>query len=108
MFLGAKHVMVCDSKGIICEGDEGLNSGQEAMSHITNKNHEHGTLADAMKNADVFIGVSRAGLVSKEMVASAKEYGCTCKGNGRIFKEKWLQAQSFSMQPLARKMQLFP
>ena len=45
---------------------------------------------------------------AKEMVASAKEYGCTCKGNGRIFKEKWLQAQSFSMQPLARKMQLFP
>jgi len=61
---------MCDINGIIAEGDEGLNAGQEAISHISNKDREHGKLADAMKNADVFIGVSRGGLVSKEMVAS--------------------------------------
>ena len=68
--MGLGNVVLCDINGIICEGDEGLNPGQEEMSHITNNNHEHGSLADAMKGADVFIGVSRAGLVSKEMVAS--------------------------------------
>ena len=68
--MGFGNVVLCDINGIICEGDEELNPGQEEMSHITNINHEKGTLADAMKNADVFIGVSRAGLVSKDMVAS--------------------------------------
>ena len=54
----------------ICEGDEGLNAGQEEISHISNNNHEHGTLADALKGADAFVGVSRPGLVTKEMVAT--------------------------------------
>ena len=71
--MGFGNVVLCDINGIICEGDEGLNFGQEEMSHITNSNHEHGTLADAMRGADIFIGVSRAGLVSKEMVASMNE-----------------------------------
>ena len=55
---------------MICEGDEGLNAGQERLSRLTNREHRHGTLAEAMKGADVFIGVSRGGLVSREMVAS--------------------------------------
>ena len=47
-----------------------MNSGQEAISHKSNRDKEHGTLADAMKGADVFVGVSRPGLVTKEMVSS--------------------------------------
>lgn len=68
--MGFGNVIMCDIHGIICEGDSGLNSGQEEISHISNLQKEHGLLADAMKGADAFIGVSRPGLVSKEMVAS--------------------------------------
>ena len=71
--MGFGNVIMCDINGIICEGDEGLNPGQEEISHISNLNHEHGKLADAMKGADVFIGVSRPGLVTKEMVASMNQ-----------------------------------
>ena len=68
--MGFGNVIMCDIHGIICEGDSGLNPGQEEISHISNLQKEHGLLADAMKGADAFIGVSRPGLVSKEMVAS--------------------------------------
>ncbi len=68
--MGFGNVVMCDIGGIICEGDEGLNAGQEEISHISNNNHEHGTLADALKGADAFVGVSRPGLVTKEMVAT--------------------------------------
>lgn len=68
--MGFGNVVMCDVNGIICEGDEGLNAGQEAISHFTNANHEHGTLADALRGADAFVGVSRGNLVSREMVAS--------------------------------------
>lgn len=71
--MGFGNVIMCDINGIICEGDEDLNFGQEEMSHITNKDHIHGTLADALNGADAFIGVSRGGLVSKEMVRSMKD-----------------------------------
>lgn len=67
------NVVLCDVNGVICEGDEGLNPGQEEISHISNKNREHGTLADALKGADVFVGVSRPNLVTKEMVASMNQ-----------------------------------
>ena len=68
--MGFGTVTLCDLHGIICEGDPGLTSGQEEMSHVTNPDHLHGTLADALKGADAFIGVSRPGLVTAEMVAS--------------------------------------
>ena len=71
--MGFGNVIMCDINGIICQGDQGLNPGQEEISHISNLNHEHGKLADAMKGADVFIGVSRPGLVTKEMVASMNQ-----------------------------------
>ena len=71
--MGFGDVIMCDIHGIICEGDEDLNFGQEEMSHITNKDHIHGTLADALNGADAFIGVSRGGLVSKDMVRSMKD-----------------------------------
>ena len=71
--MGFGNVVMCDIHGIICEGDEGLTSGQEEISHISNLNHEHGTLADALKGADAFVGVSRPGLVTREMVASMNQ-----------------------------------
>ncbi len=68
--MGFGNVVMCDIGGIICEGDNGLNAGQEQISHISNLNHEHGTLADAMKGADAFVGVSRPNLVTPEMVST--------------------------------------
>lgn len=67
------NIIMCDINGIICEGDENLNSGQEEISHISNRNKEHGTLADDLKGADIFVGVSRPNLVTKEMVASMNQ-----------------------------------
>ena len=68
--MGFGSIVLCDINGIICEGDEGLNPGQEEMSHVTNPEHLHGTLADALRGADAFIGVSRPGLVTSEMVST--------------------------------------
>ena len=68
--MGFGNVILCDIHGIICEGDENLTSGQEEISKISNLKKEHGTLADALQNADAFIGVSRPNLVTKEMVAT--------------------------------------
>ena len=55
---------------------EGLNPAHEEMSKVTNREHLMGTLADAMKGADVFIGVSAPGVVSQEMVASMAPGAC--------------------------------
>ena len=71
--MGFGNVIMCDINGIICEGDEGLNAGQEEISHISNLGHEHGLLADAMKAADAFVGVSRPNLVTREMVGSMND-----------------------------------
>lgn len=71
--MGFGNIIMCDIHGIICEGDEGLNSGQEEISHISNLQKEHGTLADALAGADIFVGVSRPGLVTREMVASMNQ-----------------------------------
>lgn len=68
--MGFGNIVMCDLKGIICEGDAGLNAGQEEISHISNLNKEKGLLADALKGADAFIGVSRPNMVTKEMVAT--------------------------------------
>ena len=68
--MGLGNIVLCDIHGIICEGDEGLNPGQEEISHISNRNHEHGTLADALKGADAFVGVSRPNLVTAQMVST--------------------------------------
>ena len=70
MKLGVGNIVLVDKFGIICEGMEGLNPVHEEMSKITNKNKICGTLADAMKGADVFIGVSAPGVVSGEMIRS--------------------------------------
>ncbi|MBQ7015888.1 MAG: NADP-dependent malic enzyme [Firmicutes bacterium] len=76
MNLGVKNLIMVDRFGIICEGMEGLNPAHEEMSKVTNREKLTGTLADAMKGADVFIGVSAPGVVSEEMVASMAPDSC--------------------------------
>ena len=68
--LGVKHLTMCDRFGIVCEGMEELNPAQADMARLTNREKMRGTLADAMKGADVMIGVSAPKVVTKEMVAS--------------------------------------
>ncbi len=70
MAFGVKDLTMVDRFGIICEGDEGLNSAHAEISKVTNRAHLKGSLKDAMKGADVFIGVSAPNCVTKEMVAS--------------------------------------
>ncbi|MBI0579290.1 NAD-dependent malic enzyme [Neobacillus cucumis] len=71
LHMGVKDVILCDTKGIIYEGrTSGMNSFKEEMAQVTNREIKQGTLADALEGADVFIGVSAAGAVTKEMVRS--------------------------------------
>lgn len=66
--LGLKDVIMCDRKGAIYEGREGLNAEKEEMAKISNREMRKGSLADVLKGADVFIGVSAPGTVTPEMV----------------------------------------
>ena len=68
--VGVKNLVMCDKNGAICEGDEQMNFEHEALSHITNPNHERGNLSEIMKGADVFFGLSKPNLVTPEMVKS--------------------------------------
>ena len=67
---GFTHVTMCDKVGILAKDMEGLNWMQEQMMDVTNLEGKQGSLADAMKGADIFIGVSAPGIVTQEMVAS--------------------------------------
>lgn len=67
---GFRNVMLCDKAGILARGMDGLNWMQEKMMEITNLEGKRGTLADALKGADIFVGVSAPGIVSAEMVSS--------------------------------------
>ena len=66
--MGLKNVIMCDRKGAIYKGREGLNKEKEEMAEISNQNMEKGSLADVIKGADVFIGVSAPGTVTREMI----------------------------------------
>ena len=68
--LGVGDIVLCDKSGAIYKGAEGINPAQAAMAEVTNRRGVKGTLADAMRGADVFIGVSAPGCVSREMVES--------------------------------------
>ena len=70
MSYGAKNVIMCDRKGAIYKGRDGLNWIKEEMAEVTNLDHKEGSLADMLVGADVFIGVSGPGTVTKEMVES--------------------------------------
>lgn len=67
---GFPHITMCDKVGIVSQKTEGLNWMQQKMAELTNLEQQTGTLADAMKGADIFVGVSAPGIVTPEMVAS--------------------------------------
>lgn len=72
--MGVKDVLLCDTKGIIYKGRPvGMNKFKEEMASITNKEQKQGVLEDALEGADVFVGVSAAGAVTKEMVRSMND-----------------------------------
>ncbi len=67
---GFPDIIMCDKTGIVSKKTEGLNWMQQKMTEVTNLQNMTGTLADAMKGADIFVGVSAPNIVSEEMVAS--------------------------------------
>lgn len=67
--MGMGNIIMCDRKGIICDGDD-LKPAKQDIANFTNKNHIRGSLADAMKGADIFIGVSAPGVVTEDMIKS--------------------------------------
>ena len=67
---GFPNIVMCDKVGIVSKNTEGLNWMQKKMTEVTNLQNETGTLADAMKGADIFVGVSAPNIVTAEMVAS--------------------------------------
>jgi malate dehydrogenase (oxaloacetate-decarboxylating) len=70
MYAGAENITLCDINGVLVEGDKTLNEAQQKISEVTNRSFEKGTLADVMKNTDVFVGVSDGNVLTKEMVQS--------------------------------------
>lgn len=70
---GIGNLIMVDREGIICEGDDYLNEAHAEMAKVTNKNKLHGSLADALKGADAFVGVSKPKLVTAEMVKSMND-----------------------------------
>ena len=72
MGLDPHHVILCDRKGAIYEGREGLNKEKEQMAKITNSGHKAGSLADVLVGADVFIGVSAPNCVTPDSVPDGK------------------------------------
>lgn len=70
---GFQNVIMCDKVGIVDKTTGGLNWMQKKMAEITNPNHETGTLADALKDADIFVGVSAPNIVTPEMVSSMNQ-----------------------------------
>jgi len=70
---GFENITLCDKAGMIYDGMEGLNWMQERMAKVTNKSRRTGSLADALKGADIFVGVSAPGIVTPEMVASMNQ-----------------------------------
>ena len=70
---GANNIIMADRKGLVCEGEEWLTSAQAEIAKVTNRGKVRGSLADAVKGADVFIGVSAPKQLTKEMVGSMAE-----------------------------------
>jgi len=70
MHMGLKKVILCDKDGAIYEGKEGLNTYQADMAKISNREMKKGNLEDVIKGADIFVGVSAPGILSKKMISS--------------------------------------
>jgi malate dehydrogenase (oxaloacetate-decarboxylating) len=73
MSLGVKNMVVCDKHGILWRGDQSLSPTHQALAHLTNPNLEKGLLIDALKGADVVIGVSVKNVITKDMIKSMNE-----------------------------------
>ena len=71
--MGVRDMILCDRAGTLFDGKEGMTFAQADLAKLTNREKLDGSLADAMRGADVFIGVSAPGIVSREMVASMNE-----------------------------------
>ena len=71
--MGFGEVVLCDSKGIVCEGDPRLNAAKAEIATRTNRAHLTGTLADAVREADAFVGVSVPGVLTPEMVGTMRD-----------------------------------
>ena len=67
---GLKNAILVDRSGVLCPGESWMNSSQRNIAEVTNPSRIRGTLTDAIKNADVFIGVSAPGTVTKDMIVS--------------------------------------
>ena len=97
---GFKNVTMCDSKGVIHKDREDLNWIKKEMAEVTNPENIKGKLGDAMKGADIFIGSSAPGTVSKEMVASMNDksivYACA-NPTPEIFPEDAKEAGAYIM-----------
>ena len=70
---GPQNVILCDRKGAIYEGRDGLNESKEEMAKISNREMIKGGLEDVIKGADIFVGVSGPGILTKEMVETMNE-----------------------------------
>ncbi len=77
MKMGVKNLIMVDKFGIICDGDESLSPAHKELAKITNPQKQKGVLADALKGADVFIGVSAPNIVSPEMIQSMADGAIT-------------------------------
>lgn len=73
LMAGIGDLILCDINGILYDGAEGLNPAQMELAKVTNRTGKRGTLADALRGADAFLGVSRPNLVTAEMVSSMAE-----------------------------------
>ena len=71
--LGVKNILVCDTKGIIHKDRGDLNFAKDEIASLTNKDNQKGSLSDAVKGADVFIGVSAANQLAPDMVATMRK-----------------------------------
>ena len=72
--VGLKEVIICDRKGAVYKGRDGLNASKEEMAEITNHNNVKGSLEEVIKGADVFIGVSAPKTLTTEMIKTMAEY----------------------------------
>ena len=70
MAMGLEHVIMCDRQGAIYEGRDGLNPIKQEMAHVTNHERRAGSMAEVIRGADVFIGVSAPGTLTQDMVRS--------------------------------------
>lgn len=70
---GFPNVILCDKVGIVSKTTEGMNWMQQKMTEVTNPNNETGSLADALRGADIFVGVSAPNIVTPEMVSSMNQ-----------------------------------